>query len=161
MIHRRLIRGAAAVLGLLVLIGTGAQVSAEEPKDCRECHEGEHFARLDDEFDHEPFAKQECYSCHIFHDFQPRAAFHSPVLDVCLECHADIAAVPSNLLHGPMHLERACALCHDPHSAPNEGLLHLPFGETWAEFCRRLETPSGTALVSELEAYQASVVSRG
>lgn len=42
-----------------------------------------------------------------------------------------------------------------------EEFKDLPFGETWAEFCRRLETPSGTVLVSELEAYQASVVSRG
>lgn len=37
----------------------------------------------------------------------------------------------------------------------------LPFGAVWAQFCERLETPVGLALIGELEAYQASVASRG
>ena len=42
-----------------------------------------------------------------------------------------------------------------------EEFKDLPFGEIWAEFCKHLETPSGLSLISELEAYQASVASRG
>ena len=41
-----------------------------------------------------------------------------------------------------------------------EEFKDLPFGETWAEFCKRLDTPSGISLISELDAYQASVASR-
>ena len=42
-----------------------------------------------------------------------------------------------------------------------EELRDLPFGEIWAEFCERLDTPSGLSLISELDAYQASVALRG
>ncbi|MFQ6548635.1 L-rhamnose isomerase [Aestuariibius sp. 2305UL40-4] len=41
-----------------------------------------------------------------------------------------------------------------------EEFRDLPFGEVWAEFCKRLDTPSGLTLISELDAYQASVAVR-
>jgi len=42
-----------------------------------------------------------------------------------------------------------------------EEFKDLPFGQIWAEFCTRLETPSGMPLITELDAYQARVASRG
>lgn len=42
-----------------------------------------------------------------------------------------------------------------------EEFKDLPFGAIWAEFCERRETPTGLALISELDAYQASVAARG
>lgn len=42
-----------------------------------------------------------------------------------------------------------------------EEVRDLPFGAIWAEFCARLETPTGLALIGELDAYQASVAARG
>ncbi|MHA7885812.1 L-rhamnose isomerase [Roseicyclus sp.] len=42
-----------------------------------------------------------------------------------------------------------------------EEVRDLPFGAIWAEFCTRLETPTGLALIGELDAYQASVAARG
>lgn len=42
-----------------------------------------------------------------------------------------------------------------------EEVRDLPFGAIWAEFCARLETPTGLALIGELDAYQARVAARG
>ncbi|MBD0865309.1 MAG: L-rhamnose isomerase [Rhodobacteraceae bacterium] len=42
-----------------------------------------------------------------------------------------------------------------------EEFRDLPFGAIWAEFCERLEKPSGLSLIGELDAYQARVASRG
>ena len=42
-----------------------------------------------------------------------------------------------------------------------EEFRDLPFGEIWSEFCNRLDTPSGLSLISELDAYQERVASRG
>ncbi|TLP44152.1 L-rhamnose isomerase [Cohaesibacter sp. CAU 1516] len=42
-----------------------------------------------------------------------------------------------------------------------EELKDLPFSAVWAEFCRRMDVPVGAALISDLNAYQASVASRG
>lgn len=42
-----------------------------------------------------------------------------------------------------------------------EELKDLPFGAVWAEFCARNDAPSGQALIKDLDAYQASVASRG
>ena len=38
-----------------------------------------------------------------------------------------------------------------------EEFRDLPFGEIWVEFCSRLNTPCGLALIGELDAYQARV----
>jgi L-rhamnose isomerase len=38
-----------------------------------------------------------------------------------------------------------------------EEFRDLPFGAIWAEFCSRLDTPSGLELIGELDAYQARV----
>ena len=45
--------------------------------------------------------------------------------------------------------------------ALTEEFRDLPFGAVWAEFCERLGTPSGLALMGELEAYRAGVAARG
>lgn len=42
-----------------------------------------------------------------------------------------------------------------------EEFRDLPFGAIWAEFCERLDTPTGLSLIRELDAYQARVASRG
>lgn len=42
-----------------------------------------------------------------------------------------------------------------------EEFRDLPFGRIWAEFCERLETPTGLVMTRELDAYQARVASRG
>jgi L-rhamnose isomerase len=42
-----------------------------------------------------------------------------------------------------------------------EEVKDLPFGAVWAEFCAREGVPSGPALMSELDAYQARVADRG
>ena len=42
-----------------------------------------------------------------------------------------------------------------------EEFKDLPFGAIWAEFCQRRETPTGLALIRELDAYQADVAARG
>ncbi|MHA6325254.1 L-rhamnose isomerase [Roseivivax sp. CAU 1753] len=41
-----------------------------------------------------------------------------------------------------------------------EEFKDLPFGAVWAEFCMRNDAPTGTALISDLEAYQSSVSER-
>ena len=41
-----------------------------------------------------------------------------------------------------------------------EEFKDLPFGAVWAEFCKREDTPTGTALIADLEAYQTSVSER-
>lgn len=42
-----------------------------------------------------------------------------------------------------------------------EEFKDLPFGAVWAEFCERLDRPSGLLLIHELDAYQARVAARG
>ena len=42
-----------------------------------------------------------------------------------------------------------------------EEMKDMPFGAVWAEFCDRMSVPSGAPLISDLDAYQASVASRG
>lgn len=37
----------------------------------------------------------------------------------------------------------------------------LPYGAIWAEFCARAEVPTGAALISALDGYQAKVAARG
>ena len=41
-----------------------------------------------------------------------------------------------------------------------EEFKDLPFGAVWAEFCARHDAPAGTALISDLDTYQASVSDR-
>ena len=41
-----------------------------------------------------------------------------------------------------------------------EELKDLPFAAVWAEFCARLDAPVGRALITDLDAYQASVAIR-
>ena len=41
-----------------------------------------------------------------------------------------------------------------------EELKDLPFAAVWAEFCARLDAPVGRTLISDLDAYQASVATR-
>ncbi len=36
----------------------------------------------------------------------------------------------------------------------------LPFGAVWAEFCKRMEVPSGLNLITDLSTYQTSVAAR-
>ena len=43
----------------------------------------------------------------------------------------------------------------------SEELKDLPFAAVWDEFCARLDVPVGRALLADLDAYQASVASRG
>ena len=42
-----------------------------------------------------------------------------------------------------------------------EELKDLPHGAIWAEFCARMDVPTGRSLIGELDSYQASVSSRG
>ncbi|WP_116130726.1 L-rhamnose isomerase [Tropicimonas sp. IMCC34043] len=42
-----------------------------------------------------------------------------------------------------------------------EELKDLPYGAVWQEFCTRLGVPTGNALISDLDVYQASVADRG
>ncbi len=42
-----------------------------------------------------------------------------------------------------------------------EELKDLPHGAVWTEFCDRMDVPQGNALISSLDAYQASVADRG
>jgi len=42
-----------------------------------------------------------------------------------------------------------------------EEFKDLPFGAVWAEFCARLDVPTGQVLMRDLEGYQAKVASRG
>jgi L-rhamnose isomerase len=42
-----------------------------------------------------------------------------------------------------------------------EELKDLPFAAVWAEFCARLEVPTGAALIADLDTYQMSVATRG
>jgi L-rhamnose isomerase len=42
-----------------------------------------------------------------------------------------------------------------------EELKDLPVGAVWQEFCARNDVPNGLSLISELEAYQAKVATRG
>ena len=42
-----------------------------------------------------------------------------------------------------------------------EELKDLPHGAIWAEFCARMEVPTGRSLIQSLDSYQASVSSRG
>lgn len=129
MIRRCLYRGGAALLGFVAVAAFSCPSPAEEQRDCNECHEGEQVERLADEFDHEPFARGDCYACHVFHGFEPRPALSGSIHDVCLDCHPSIQEVPADLMHGPMGLEGSCALCHDPHSAAREFLLLEPIPE--------------------------------
>ncbi len=41
-----------------------------------------------------------------------------------------------------------------------EELKDLPYGAVWTEFCDRMDVPQGNALISSLDAYQASVADR-
>ena len=42
-----------------------------------------------------------------------------------------------------------------------EELKDLPHGAIWAEFCARMDVPTGQTLIKDLDTYQASVSSRG
>jgi predicted CXXCH cytochrome family protein len=117
--------GALAILVILATVGLCSSAVWAENKDCRDCHE-DFVGRLDDLFDHEPFAEKRCMDCHQFHSFEPRAEIKGQVVDVCAACHAEIVAFPSNLMHGALSLDDSCIECHDPHSAPNAKLLHEP-----------------------------------
>lgn len=42
-----------------------------------------------------------------------------------------------------------------------EEMKDLPYGAVWSEFCNRMDVPVGLQLISNLEAYQSAVASRG
>ncbi|MEP1208108.1 MAG: L-rhamnose isomerase [Rhizobiaceae bacterium] len=53
------------------------------------------------------------------------------------------------------------SLDHTSRFVLTEEFKDLPTGAVWAEFCERLNVPSGHNLVDELDAYQAKVATRG
>lgn len=52
-------------------------------------------------------------------------------------------------------------LDHSARLMMTEELKDLPFAAVWAEFCARLDVPTGRALITGLETYQATVGGRG
>lgn len=71
---------------------------------------------------HVPSAQQQCEACHRLADEQAhRFQLTGKEPDLCYQCHEETQN-KGTFLHGPLALG-LCTTCHNPHSAPHEGLL--------------------------------------
>jgi predicted CXXCH cytochrome family protein len=87
---------------------------------CFECHDEEIIA---DEYTHGPAEQGECTLCHSPHASSKRALLLAEGVELCGDCHDDVAEEieSSEYVHDPV--EEGCADCHNPHSGPSPGML--------------------------------------
>lgn len=87
----------------------------------------------DTTFRHDPFAKEQCGTCHDLQNQQdPTSLWASSIIESCRLCHwREIDEVPTNV-HKPFP-EGQCLTCHDPHASGQAFLLQQPQAELCAE----------------------------
>ncbi len=129
--------------------GTAPLASIAIPEDlasatngCAECHQGAG----------QPFAEQWAESRHGYAGVtSPRE--RDPVTNVCPQCHEGREAIKTKFGVTTVFAEQAdptdyqpivCAVCHNPHSAANEGQLRAPLAEPSREqICVRCHSREG------------------
>lgn len=81
---------------------------------------------------HDPFAKEQCGTCHDLLNRENPKALWGPVVEVCRVCHWQVidTAQPSHI-HDPFP-EGECLTCHAPHASGEAFLLKAP----QAQVCR-------------------------
>lgn len=105
--------------GSALLLGVGDD---EDLKPlCFECHDAEEI--LGDEFKHGPAEQGECTLCHDPHASSERSLLLGGVLELCGDCHDDVAQAveDSEYVHDPA--QDGCTDCHNPHSGPSPMML--------------------------------------
>jgi predicted CXXCH cytochrome family protein len=97
----------------------------EDPPDlCTECHEEVGTKIAIERTVHDP--AEDCTDCHDPHGGKVKALLleveDENLQGLCFECH-DEDIVEEEYVHGPVS-QGACNMCHDPHAASRDNLLH-------------------------------------
>lgn len=75
---------------------------------------------------HQPFAEEQCGTCHDLRNRENPKALWGPVVEVCRICHWQILDAPQpSVIHDP-YPEGECLTCHDPHASGQVFLLKAP-----------------------------------
>jgi predicted CXXCH cytochrome family protein len=87
---------------------------------CFECHDEEILA---EEYTHGPAEQGECNLCHDPHATSTSSLLLAEGVDLCGDCHEEVAESiqASEYVHDPV--EESCAECHNPHSGPYPKML--------------------------------------
>lgn len=87
---------------------------------CFECHDSELLAQ---EYSHGPAEDGECTACHDPHASSQRSLLVADGVDLCGDCHEEVAELveESENVHSPV--EDGCTECHNPHSGPFPKML--------------------------------------
>src|SRR5512138_469462 len=88
-----------------------------EPALCLQCHDGERFERGRR---HSAIEMSGCSGCHEPHAGDVPKLLDASAETLCATCHTDVAK-PHGGYAPP---GKSCRICHDPHSAASEKLLH-------------------------------------
>ncbi len=81
---------------------------------------------------HEPFAKEQCGTCHDLTNKEDPTQLWGPVVEVCRVCHWQVIdAEQPTYVHDPFP-EGECLRCHNPHASDQAFLLKAP----QAQVCR-------------------------
>ena len=79
---------------------------------------------------HEPFALEQCGTCHDLLNRENPKALWGPVVEVCRVCHWQTLDAPQPAyVHDP-YPEGKCLSCHDPHASGQPFLLTKPQPDT-------------------------------
>ncbi|NPA25037.1 MAG: hypothetical protein GXO34_04335, partial [Deltaproteobacteria bacterium] len=117
---------AAVLLILLPLISCKTAPRARKPrKGCLDCHP-EMAKQFRSGVIHQPLEKGRCRDCHRPHGLVGGIYLKLPTPNLCYKCHKklaqDLNRYPAANRHQPVGRGH-CKTCHDPHNAPNPGLL--------------------------------------
>jgi predicted CXXCH cytochrome family protein len=87
---------------------------------CFECHDND---LLKEAYTHGPAADGECVVCHDPHASDQSSLLVAEGIDLCGDCHDDVADLvnESENVHDPV--EDGCTECHNPHSGPFPKML--------------------------------------
>lgn len=96
---------------------------ATEAMLCFECHE-----EASGSYEHGPAVSGACFVCHDPHGSEQESLLRAPLRELCLGCHADVAAglQGANFVHSAIE-KLDCGACHQPHTSEFPKLLN---GET-------------------------------
>ena len=74
---------------------------------------------------HAPVKTGECKACHVTHAGDEKKLLHAVVPDLCYKCHdaTNTEEDPARDAHDPLGKNTKCLTCHNPHAAPEKGLM--------------------------------------
>lgn len=118
------------VYAYFIMFGPERRLQTESRK-CLACHRTQVEPRLALKYQHEPFAKERCTTCHlnIVCTKEKQAKIKGSLEKICFDCHSPTKGeLKMKQVHVPFKGKR-CTDCHDPHSSNNAHVTILPQSE--------------------------------